>query len=161
MSKTTTTDLNLVDDMNEIDIVEAIKQYADAYSRLGQAKSQYSEILKWGREFPAAPLPEYVERGTPRECFQNCLNIADDANLIYCEGFAIRPSLGMLIHHAWCIDPDTEEVVDPTWERPEECKYFGIDLQMSWMINHEYTGMGLEQFLIEKDKEEQEKEHQD
>lgn len=137
----------------ELDIEAVIRQHADAYACLGHAKSQYAGILEHGREFTAAPLPADIERGTPRECFQNCLNIADDVNLIYCEGFAIRPELGMLIHHAWCIDPESEEVVDPTWDRPEECKYFGIDLQMSWMIQHEYTGMGLERFLIEKDKE--------
>lgn len=136
-----------------LSITDVIEQHANALDRMGHGRSIYSELLKHGREFTAQPLPEDIERGTPRECFQNCLNIADGDTLIYCEGYALRPDLGILIHHAWCIDGD-EMVVDPTWDDPETCLYFGIDFQIQWVWELGYTGMALETFLSERAKEE-------
>lgn len=140
-----------------LDIEHVIEQHANALDRMGYGRSIYSELLKHGREFTAQPLPEDIERGTPKECFQNCLNIADGETLIYCEGYGMRPELMVLIHHAWCIDED-ERVVDPTWDRPEECQYFGVDFQTHyiWEVANKFecTGMTLETFLSERAKEE-------
>jgi hypothetical protein len=51
---------------------------------------------------------------------------ANNPKLVYVEGFAVRPSLGILIQHAWVGDIETSFCFDPTWNDPTECSYFGV-----------------------------------
>ena len=62
------------------------------------------------------------ERMPRKACFSNALHYALDNGLRYVEGVAIRIAP---IHHAWCVDAGGT-VVDPTWDRPEDCAYKGI-----------------------------------
>ena len=49
-------------------------------------------------------------------------------DLVYVEGFAVRPKLGMLIHHAWLMDEEGC-AVDVTWKGTGDCHYFGIPFE--------------------------------
>ncbi len=81
-------------------------------------------LLSHGRTFKPAPLPKGFRRMKPKHCFNNSLHHALDGKLIYCEGYALRPGLFPL-QHGWLCD-DAGNVIDVTWDSPEECTYFGI-----------------------------------
>lgn len=138
-----------------LSITEVLESYADSLAQLGHGRSTYAEILKHGRAYEAAPLPSTIRRGPKKECFINALRITDNDELTYCEGYGLRASVGMPIHHAWCVTPNGV-VVDPTWDDPEECQYFGIELYSGWVISLGWTGLALESFLSEKIREEEE-----
>lgn len=86
-----------------------------------------AHLREKGREWNAAPLPETVERGGPKLCFMNATQtFLERDDLDYCEGIGFIPSLpGFAFLHAWCVDA-TGNVVDPTWDRPESCRYYGV-----------------------------------
>jgi hypothetical protein len=90
-----------------------------------------------GREWTAAPLPGTVERGVPRECFRNAfLAVLGDESLRYVEGVAIRPGMdGLGFLHAWCVDGNGR-VVDPTWDNPEESRYYGMEFDRKRLTKH-------------------------
>ncbi|WP_177215262.1 hypothetical protein [Tranquillimonas alkanivorans] len=78
-----------------------------------------------------SPLPSGMRRGSMRYCFQNSGDAAWRHGLLYCEGIARHPDVPMEVHHAWCMDPKTGRVVDPTWKKPEDCTYLGIAVTLS------------------------------
>lgn len=81
-------------------------------------------IERNGRLFTAAPLDG--KQGTPKECFSNSVAYVNRFGGTYCEGYALRPDIPMLIHHAWVAFGDT--VVDVTLKRPEDCQYYGVEI---------------------------------
>ena len=85
-----------------------------------------SLIRDRGRLFAGAALPADVRRGAKGECFMNAFLLAHRRNdLIYVEGYAhfYFPTL-----HAWCVTREGV-VIDPTWDNPEDCAYYGIPLK--------------------------------
>lgn len=107
-------------------IRQAIAAYVSDWERMGHPMPMHRFILRNGFVHKAAPLkgPQMEKK----ECFKNAAEfVAMKRNVRYAEGFATRPDIGMLIHHAWAIDDD-DQVIDPTWDRPEECFYMGIVL---------------------------------
>lgn len=69
--------------------------------------------------------PFLEKRMTPKDCFRNATVMAlENPDLYYCEGYAFKPSLGIPIHHGWCVT-NQGKIVDPTWETPEQCFYIG------------------------------------
>lgn len=92
--------------------------------------STYALVASLGYEFDAASLPDGYRRMTPRHCFDNALRLAaGNPHLVYVEGFAVSV---LPLHHAWCVTADGV-VVDPTWEHPEECSYFGVPFSTAWV----------------------------
>jgi hypothetical protein len=88
-------------------------------------------VLLHGREYVATrPLPDGMERGPEKLCFQNAWQFANisPTRLIYVEGFAasIFP-----MHHAWVVDRQGT-VFDPTWEFEEGRIYFGIPISREY-----------------------------
>jgi hypothetical protein len=80
-------------------------------------------VGRMGIQCKAQPLPAEYKRGIPKQCFSNATSIAlDNPSLRYVEGFAVRV---IPIHHAWLID-EAGNVIDPTWDRPEEGEYCGV-----------------------------------
>lgn len=78
------------------------------------------------REWTPAPLPCDVSRGEPKSCFMNAsLAMLADDSLDYCEGVAIAANITLPFLHAWAVDADGN-VVDPTWDNPEKCRYYGV-----------------------------------
>lgn len=104
---------------------DALKRQVDAWRSIGHTPLLDEFVLRNGKPYFAAKYKGV--RGEAKQCFKNAydLLVVRD-NLIYVEGYAIRPSLGLLIHHAWLADPKTQEVIDPTWDKPELCDYFGV-----------------------------------
>lgn len=84
-----------------------------------------------GWEKPGQVCP--VARLAPKECFYNAGSLAMYEGYQYVEGFAMRPSLAIPIHHAW-VERDGK-VIDPTWDRPEECLYLGVPFDTKFMCN--------------------------
>ena len=107
------------------EIAAAIVTQFENWGRIGHPALIERFVFKHGRDMrPYADHP--YEMGTPKECFTNAGEMALwDDDLTYVEGFAVRPKLGILIHHAWLMDQDGC-AVDVTWENTEDCHYFGI-----------------------------------
>lgn len=80
-------------------------------------------VLEFGTERLGSPF--IGKKMKDKECFCNALHYSMKWDLLYVEGFAVRPNLGLLIHHAWCETKDGV-VIDPTWRDPEECEYIGV-----------------------------------
>lgn len=71
-----------------------------------------------------APLPSNIRKGKMGHCYSTAgeLALSNTDELIYVEGYA----MGIFpLQHAWCINA-AGEVIDPTWDTPDNCAYFGI-----------------------------------
>lgn len=78
-----------------------------------------SFLLDRGSYFPRWTEPnEHMEM---KQCYPNCAQYALRHDLLYCEGIA---SSVIPVNHAWCYDPDTRLVHDPTW----------------WPLDHHHDG---------------------
>lgn len=80
---------------------------------------------------------------TKKECFRNAFELAlMNDNLVYCEGYAVDI---LPLHHAWCVEKDTGKVVDPTWNNPESCIYFGVPFKLEFarhtVVSNEIYGV--------------------
>ncbi len=103
-------------------IRDALEQIASLQERIGVVSLERF-VLRNGREFK--PMAYKGRRMKPKHCFANATQLMWRRGLTYVEGFASRPSIGFPLQHAWAIDA-AGNVVDPTWERPAECSYFGV-----------------------------------
>jgi len=60
-------------------------------------------------------------------CYRNASTITNfpwgGVDLLYCEGYSARASLGIPLLHAWTLNPVTMEVIDPTWD--DGAEYYG------------------------------------
>jgi hypothetical protein len=78
-----------------------------------------------------------VRRGRPKLCYTNAarLVVSDPTRWVYCEGFAIRPSLGIVVgDHAFCLDAANDyELVDPTWRDTRGAAYLGVPFAYSYL----------------------------
>lgn len=99
-------------------------------------------------EFEWKPLPDDVKPGDAQQCFRNAFELTKDQpeRFIYCEGFAA----GIIpVMHAWCIDRETQTVVDVTWSgghhEEQGRDYFGIPFNWRYAVeatlNREYYGI--------------------
>lgn len=94
-------------------------------------------VRRNGRAGHPSALPKGVRPGAGKQCFKNAAEFAiwdgsrpkalQDLDLTYVEGYAMRPSLGIPIHHAWLETP-SGEVIDTTWRDPETCLYWGVPI---------------------------------
>lgn len=93
-----------------------------------QKVSTYGFIMQHGREWPTTSK-SFPRWGEFKECFKNALEAAMLHDLVYCEGYAfsVIPTL-----HAWCIDPKTKTVIDPTWEKGTQ--YFGVPFRTKYVL---------------------------
>ena len=97
----------------------------------------------YGRDGIPQPLPKDVEKMREKECFSNALNLALWRNLTYVEGIG-RSAIGFDCDHAWCED-EAGNVIDPTWEKPEDCLYIGFpfNAKEAWKLVCEQGYYGL------------------
>lgn len=108
----------------------ALDAHIDAFNSLGARSFVDLSMIftqRNGRDMRAAPyrLDNHTWR-TPKECFRNAIHLALEEDLAYVEGYALRPNLPLLIHHAWCVG-EAGEVIDPTWKDPEGGLYCGVE----------------------------------
>jgi hypothetical protein len=110
---------------------EMIKLQAINLENVGLPKTVYSLVANNGIEFLSKPRPDWVQQGTPKECFSNAAHLAMSTGLIYVEGFIFRI---IPIHHAWCVDEDGT-VIDPTLADQHTMPYFGIPFDSDFLLN--------------------------
>lgn len=101
-------------------IEERIRQEVENWSKIGHPALMQRFLLRNGSAFEAQPFQG--RRGKRGECFRNAYNAIGSGT--YCEGYGWRNGLPILIHHAWRVDGN--QAIDSTWDRPEECQYWGI-----------------------------------
>jgi hypothetical protein len=92
------------------------------------------------REWKAAPLRKGVQKGPYRQCYENATQVVlSDKELDFVEGYGYTPKTpkGMVFLHAWAVDKDGN-VVDPTWDNPEKCTYFGVKYDRAKYLKHIY-----------------------
>jgi hypothetical protein len=114
----------------------------EAWSPHGYAALMQRFLLACGQPFHAQPLPSRYRRAPMKECFANAIAIAKrtSGRIAYVEGYAMRADMPLLIHHAWCAD-GRGNVIDPTWNNPEDCHYFGRVLSLAeWERETDRTG---------------------
>lgn len=102
---------------------------AYAHSQMSGLQTIEGFVVEYGDEFLGQHLPEGMKPMAPRMCFKNCFEVAEnDSSLTYCEGFIVRSTLPLTIHHAWLIEEDGT-VVEPTvTDAIEGLSYFGVQL---------------------------------
>lgn len=116
-----------------MDGLEEIQQYLRQYmamrahtqpARPGWRYQSHEEfVLDQGQAFTPAPLPDDIARAEPGQCYANAQRLVMRRNdLRYVEGIATSV---IQMWHAWCITADGQ-VVDPTWDNPENRCYFGV-----------------------------------
>ncbi len=89
-------------------------------------------VLKNGQGFKAVDCAaEYREDAQHRQCYRNAFHLALAHGFIYVEGYAISviPTL-----HAWCYDPATDRIIDPTWRYRPENEYIGVPIKTDYMF---------------------------
>lgn len=114
-------------------IIEHLTRHIEAFHTMGHSAPLERFVLRNGK--PYKPQPYTKKRGRAKECFSNSTNLMLDSirgkrgvpkSLSYVEGFAYRPGLFPMLH-AW----NSNQVgfaIDSTWERPEGCEYFGVEI---------------------------------
>lgn len=117
----------------ESELRAALRSESENWKRLGRTNPRLllETVLAAGVDCIAQPLPLRFRRRAMKFCFANAISLArlPSGRLTYCEGYAVRPDIGLRAHHAWVIDAE-RRVVDPTWDRPETCSYLGVPIDL-------------------------------
>ena len=103
---------------------DGIQQEIDAWAALGHPALLQRFVLRNGKAY--AWRPRIGPKLPAKLCFQNAALLALKGMGTYVEGLALRPGMGIIIHHAW-LDVDGE-AMDPTWEAAEDNQYFGVGI---------------------------------
>ncbi|MFI1203516.1 hypothetical protein ACH4VR_29490 [Streptomyces sp. NPDC020883] len=110
---------------------EAIAPSARAIAEGWAYTSQFDLLLREGRLFTPAPLPDEVERLHPGFCFTNAAQLANDHpehRLTYAEGYGTAPiTVDQALHtpHGWAVTPEGL-ALDPTWPHEPGSAYLGL-----------------------------------
>lgn len=110
------------------DIKTAMEEQVERYASIGHPSMMERFILRNGKPGISMPRPKKIEKQQDKHCFSNTANwilSRKGKGWTYVEGYALRPMLGMLMHHAWC-ENDKGHVLDLTWREPEHCQYYGV-----------------------------------
>lgn len=126
-------------------IREYLQTQHNAWRSMGMINPLELVVLEKGKVYHSQKFKGYGRRQRAKQCFRNALLLAHRyPELRYVEGFAVRPSIGLLMQHAWCID-SKDRVVDPTWKDPEDSFYIGVELDRKWawdkVIDKGYYGV--------------------
>lgn len=107
-------------------IKEALSAHVEMWDKLGAPALLERFALSRG-EFQRGAGFDATLKMEDRECFYNALKYSARRHkhgYLYAEGLALKPELGLLIHHAWTIDPERPHLaVDPTWRDPHTAHY--------------------------------------
>lgn len=90
--------------------------------------------IEWGKEYEPQELPNKYPKGVPQYCFSNSFKAAREYGLVYVEGFAALDDLPLPIHHAWCVEPGSNKVIDVTTTKI--AYYVGIPFKLSALKKH-------------------------
>jgi hypothetical protein len=111
---------------------QALQAQTEGYCMLGALLHAY--VVQRSLLFKATALPASVTSGQKRECFRNATQLAMDniGKYVYAEGYAVSTA-GLVTSHAWCVTREGE-VIDPTWDKPEQCAYLGIPFSHEFLV---------------------------
>ncbi|WP_071654500.1 hypothetical protein [Mangrovactinospora gilvigrisea] len=139
----------------EEQLVSYLRQTADALGPPARAveerwvyTSQFDLLLREGRLFTPAPLPDGTEQLDPGWCFTNAAQLATDhpdLQLTYAEGYGSAPiAAGQALHtpHAWAATPDGS-ALDPTWPHEPGTAFLGLPFADPAMWPHPLLGRSL------------------
>jgi hypothetical protein len=84
-------------------------------------------VIEHGRPFTGIKRPKGYRRRAEKQCFHNAAMLAIEGKGTYVEGYAVSPTSGILIHHAW-VTADDARAIDVTWTDPEQAAYFGVPI---------------------------------
>ena len=125
-------------------LVEQVRMMGDMTDRCGRPKdlryNLHTVVLAHGvgRLCTRNRWPG-IRRGRLKMCFQNATHLAlsDRERYVYCEGYAVRPSLGVTVGlHAWVLDCDEGwQVIDPTWRDTAGSAYLGIPFAPAYLCD--------------------------
>lgn len=108
---------------------ESLLTYLDVTTKMMGQRSLFGFVKDRGRLYTPAAFTLNRRGHAKKMCFMNALHLAmDHPELTYVEGYgvALMPTL-----HAWCITGEGI-VVDPTWDAPERCAYYGIPFDLAF-----------------------------
>jgi hypothetical protein len=88
-------------------------------------------VLLHGRRYTPQPFPKVYRRGIPQACFENAYRLALNKSVFYVEGFAARCG-PIPVLHAWCVEPESSLVLDPTWVEEPGMAYFGVPIRLEF-----------------------------
>jgi len=110
--------------------IELIHHYFEVDNPWGPWKF----VKKYGREMKWQPVSS-LKLGRMKECYHNAYHLAAKEGYAYCEGQAIGYA-NFPQHHAWCLDPKSGYVIDPTWPQSYEGEvpyYYGVALSVQFV----------------------------
>ncbi len=116
-----------------------IKEAADVLKQAGSLpkgfhfRGPYDFVAKFGQPFEWQPKPANCPDMAPKECWRNACLHALNHGLIYVEGLATRPGRCIPIHHAWCVEPNSRKVIDPTPSGREFRIFVGIPFTLDFV----------------------------
>lgn len=119
--------------MTEILLPTLLDTHIDLMEKIGAPAVAERFVQRNGTVYQGNSLPEGVRRGPFRACFRNAYYLATKTGLHYVEGFALPATKEirfMPYAHAWVAD-DEGNVLDNTWERPEQCEYLGVSIPIA------------------------------
>lgn len=100
-------------------------------------------VLAHGEEHPVKPVPDFLELGPMRFCFNNAFDVVADApeRYTYMEGYGLCPStLNLPVLHAWVLDTSDGHIFDVTWpptladgEPRGPVEYFGVPFPFGYV----------------------------
>lgn len=105
-------------------IKERLEADVDAWAKVGHPALIERFVLRHGEVMkPIAYRDSLYPQG---QCFMNATHYVDlHKHAEYVEGYAIRPSVGITVLHAWA-KTKSGNAVDPTWNDSLQCEYMGI-----------------------------------
>lgn len=116
----------------------AIRRYLDFAAQMyGGRTSPERLVCARGRLWicgnPQKPTGVRLRR--EKYCFKNAATIAmRDPTFVYAEGWAMRPNLGIPLHHAVVIDTATKSVVETTWRNAIGSVYLLVPIRIEHAI---------------------------
>jgi hypothetical protein len=115
-------------------LIADLKAYAEMV-RTSWTRTKYpgfhAFVLFHGRPCIPQELPRGYRRRQMGQCFENAYRLARRRGLVYVEGFAARHESAFApIHHAWCVEPGSALVIDPTWGYGDA--YFGVSINLAY-----------------------------
>ncbi|GBG14820.1 pilus assembly protein PilM [Novimethylophilus kurashikiensis] len=111
-----------------------LESYIQQFAKL--TGGYYEFISTYGRAWTPKPNPDWLKLGRAKMCYENAGRIAlQREDLIYVEGVALRL---IPVPHAWLVTLDGD-VIDPTWQSPETCQYFGLAFKRDYLAQNILT----------------------
>jgi hypothetical protein len=89
-------------------------------------------------EKQGSPLPKDVRKGQLGQCYANASKLVLDHGdkYDYAEGYAQPKGSPFAYLHGWAVDKKSGQVVDRTWDNPQDAKYYGVTYDRQKYISH-------------------------